>query len=63
MMRAATVSIFLVLRMRPEGRSGSSSASPRTSGIMLTPVSKPESPSARRGNTKSDTPIIVSGLP
>src|SRR5215216_4222126 len=41
MIRAAARSILRVLRMRPSGRSGSSSGSPRTSGIMLTPVSKP----------------------
>ena len=63
MIRAATVSILRVLRMRPLGRSGSSPSSPRTSGIMPTPVSKPDSPSASRGNTNSETPTISRGLP
>ncbi len=63
MIRAATVSILRVLRMRRSGRPGSSSAPPRTSGIMPTPVSKPESPRASCGKTRSDAPSISRGLP
>ena len=63
MISAADVKSFLVLRMRPAGCCGSSSASPRTSGMTLTPVSKPETPSAKRGNTRSATPIMSKGFP
>ena len=37
MIKAADIKSSLVLRMRPAGCSGSSSGSPRTSGITLTP--------------------------
>src|SRR5215203_6500558 len=63
MIRAAVVSSLPVLRIRPVGCSESAPSSPRTSGIKLTPVSKPESPKASCGNTKSATPSIASGLP
>ena len=63
MVTAATVSSLRVLRMRPAGRSGSSSASPRTSGIMPTPVSNPESPSASSGNTTTAAASMENGPP
>jgi hypothetical protein len=63
MIRPAEVRSFLVLRMRPSGCSGSSPCSPRTNGITLTPVSKPEIPRASFGKTSNATPIMISGLP
>ena len=51
MITAAVVSSFLVLRMRPAGCAAVSSGSPSTSGITATPVSNPDRPSARRGNS------------
>ena len=55
MMSAAAVSSFRVLRMRPRGRVSVSPASPLTSGITATPVSKPERPSASFGNSSIAT--------
>jgi hypothetical protein len=63
MITAAVVSSLRVLRTRPAGCSGSSPASPRTRGITVTPVSKPEMPRASRGNTRRATPTIAKGLP
>ncbi len=63
MITAAAVSNLPVLRMRPFGRFGLSPSLPRTSGITATPVSKPESPSASRGNRISDTAIIWNTFP
>ncbi len=53
MMRAAADRSFLVLRILPAGFSSVSDASPRTSGMTATPVSKPDSPSASFGNRMS----------
>jgi hypothetical protein len=51
MTAAAVRSSRRVLRIRPAGRFGSSSASPRTSGMTATPVSNPDRPRASRGKT------------
>ena len=63
MISAADVSKRWVKRILPRGRAGSSPGSPWTSGIMATPVSKPDSPSASFGNNSSETPIMANGLP
>ena len=63
MVRAAENKSLRVLRMRPWGRAGSSPFEPWTSGITDTPVSKPESPRARRGKRRRATPSIAQGLP
>ena len=53
MISAAADRSFLVLRILPAGLSSVSDASPRTSGMTATPVSKPDSPSASFGNRMS----------
>ena len=63
MMQAAAVSSFLVLRIRPAGRSGSSLGSPSTWLITATPVSKPDMPSASLGKRVRATAIISATLP
>ena len=62
MMTAAVISSRWVLRILILGAAWSSSAAPWTSGIMATPVSKPDNPSASLGKSSSDTPTIASGL-
>ena len=61
MISAAVVSSLRALRIRPAGSAGVSPGSPLTSGITTTPVSKPDSPRARAGNTSSDAPRMASG--
>ena len=63
MIRAAVESSFLVFRIRPAGLSSVSSASPRTSGMTATPVSKPESPRASFGKRITAIAAIIAGLP
>ena len=54
---AAAASNLRVLAMRP------GISSPSTRGITETPVSKPERPSARRGNTSTAARTISRGPP
>jgi len=63
MMSAAVVSNLRVSVIRPRSWSSVSAESPRTWGITATPVSNPESPSARRGKTSSATATMATGLP
>ncbi len=56
MITAAVVSSRLAPRMRPVGRSAVSPASPLICGMTATPVSKPESPSASRGENEQGDP-------
>jgi hypothetical protein len=63
MIAAAPVSSFFVFSMRPRGFSRVSPASPLTSGMTTTPVSKPERPSASFGKRKSATATIIGALP
>ena len=53
MIKAAVSSSVRVSRIRPAGRARVSSGSPAISGMTATPVSKPDSPSASLGNTRS----------
>ena len=50
MIAAATVRSRLVLRIRDASRASGVAPFEATSGIMLTPVSKPDSPSTSSGN-------------
>jgi hypothetical protein len=63
MMPAAVRSSFFVFRIRPSGFSSVSVASPRTSGITATPVSKPDRPSASFGNRMMAIAPIITGSP
>lgn len=56
MMRAAVVSSLRVLRIRDCRRCSGSLPSAATSGIMLTPVSKPDRPSTSSGNASRAGP-------
>jgi hypothetical protein len=60
MMSAATSSMCFVLRMRACSSEGSASV-PFTRWMWSTPVSKPESPSASFGNTRSEMPAATHG--
>jgi len=65
MMAAATVSSLHVLATRLCRRSSSVRPSDLTSGIMLTPVSNPDSPRTRSGNASTvvctmEPPVAVS---
>ena len=62
MMSAAVSSIRWLRRIRFAGCAGSSSAAPRTSGIIVTPVSKPDRPRASLGKTSSAIPTTIHGL-
>jgi len=68
MMAAATVSSLHVLATRLCRRSSSVRPSDLTSGIMLTPVSNPDSPRTRSGNastvvcTMEPTPPVAVSL-
>jgi hypothetical protein len=50
------------LRMRPDGCATVSVASPVTSGMTATPVSKPDKPSATFGNRITAIAAIIAGL-
>ena len=63
MISAAVASSLFVLRILPIGFASVSPASPRTSGMTATPVSKPESPSASFGNRSRTKTTIIAGLP
>ena len=60
MITAATVSSRRVCAIRLRRRSASSAPSARTSGIMLTPVSNPDSPRTRSGKARN---AVSSALP
>ena len=62
MMAAATVSRRRVLRMRAARRSSSVAPSVLISGIMLTPVSNPDSPSTSSGKASTAVRSISPGL-
>ena len=61
MVSAAVVSSLRAFRMRPVGSAIVSDGSPSTSGMTTTPVSNPDRPSARAGNTSRDAPSTASG--
>lgn len=61
MIAAAVVSSLRALRIRPMGLARVSVASPLTSGITTTPVSKPDRPSASAGKTSSAAPMMPNG--
>ncbi len=63
MIKAAPASILRAFRIRPCGCSGVSVGSPRTSGMITTPVSKPDNPRASFGNTSNAATTIASGFP
>jgi hypothetical protein len=63
MIAAATVSRRRVLWMRAARRSWSVTPSALTSGIMLTPVSNPDSPRTSSGKASTAVPSIAPGPP
>jgi hypothetical protein len=63
MMAAATVSSRRVLRIRTASRSCSVAPEALTRGIMLTPVSNPDSPSTSLGKASTAVPSIAHPLP
>src|SRR5438128_566532 len=52
--KAAASNSRRVFLTRPAGCSGVSSVAPRTRGMTVTPVSKPDRPSAGRGNSSTE---------